>query len=284
MADCRIDAAIIGVQKAGTTSLLRWLGQHPAILAQRSMEFTYFIDRERFEEISFQKAFAKGFPRQVLSETTTLLKHVGLFENEPALRLLKQHNPAVKLIVVLREPADRAWSAFWYAQSRGIEPESEFKRAAFERPADHFSSPFLQRSTDYVGRGFYSERLNLLEKIFPAQQICIISFESLRSDPQGVCNVLFRFLGLPPHAVAVQHMNKTGLPRYRWLPRLVFFFKPLIRYVPDAWRKPLKKSVRKLNQSGQSIPEMPEDVRVRLNDIYRESKQSLFEQYGIDYR
>ena len=284
MADCRIDAAIIGVQKAGTTSLLRWLGQHPAIQAQRGMEFTYFIDREAFEERSFQKAFRKDFPGQALSGKTVLLKHVGLFENEHALRLLKQHNPAVKLIVVLREPADRAWSAFWYARSRGIEPENNFERAAFERPAGHFSSPFLQRSTDYVGRGFYAKHLHRLERIFPIQQICIVSFEALRTDPQAVCDAVCRFLGLPSHPVVVQHENKTGLPRYPWLPRLLFFLKPLLRQVPASWRKPVKRRIKQFNQSDQSIPEMPESIRARLNDIYRDSKQSLFEQYGLDYR
>lgn len=280
----RIDVAIIGVQKAGTTSLLRWLGQHPAIQAQRGMEFTYFIDRERLEQKSFGQAFAKDFPAADHSGKMTLIKHVGLFENTQALRLLHEHNPAVKLIVVLREPAERAWSAFWYAQSRGYEPETDFERAAFDRPAGHFSSGFLRRSTDYVGRGFYADHLEGLEKIFPQKQICVLTFERLRAQPQAVCDEVFGFLGLPACVVAMRPENQTGLPRFRWLPRLLFWAKPLLRWVPESWRRPLKQRVKKINRSGLSVPALPEPVRARLREIYKIPNQALYDRYGIDYR
>lgn len=279
-----VDAAIIGAQKAGTTSLLRWLGQHPGIRAQRTMEFSYFIDRERFEQRTFEQFFQKNFAPAQASGQLTLIKHVGLFDNEAALWLLREHNPAARLIVVLREPAERAWSAFWYALSRGHEPETDFERAAFGRPRDYFSDPFRQRSTDYVARGFYCDHLQVLEKKFSREQICLIAFEDLKKDPRRTCDEVFRFLGLAPHPVVLSAENKTSLPRFPGLSRALFWLQPLKRYLPESWRKFLKIKVERLNRSAKPAPAMPDEVRRRLEDIFREKNQQLYAEYGIDYR
>lgn len=279
-----IDAAIIGAQKAGTTSLLHWLGQHPGVRAQQTMEFSYFIDRERFEQKTFEQFFQKNFAPAKTSGPLTLIKHVGLFDNEAALRLFREHNPAARLIVVLREPAERAWSAFWYARSRGYEPETDFLRAAFGRPRDYFSDPFRQRSTDYVARGFYFDHLQVLEKIFPREQICLVAFEDLKKDPQRICDEVFRFLGLAPHPVVSSAENKTSLPRFHGLSRALFLLKPLKRFLPESWRKFLKIRLKRLNRSAKPTPAMPDEIRRRLEDIFREKNQQLYAEYGIDYR
>lgn len=280
----RIDIAIIGVQKAGTTSLLRWLGQHPEIRAQRTMEFTYFIDRARFEQKTFERFFQKKFAPANKSERLTLVKHVGLFENAAALRLLHEHNPDARLIVVLREPAERAWSAFWYAVSRGFEPETDFARAAFERPRDYFADPFRRRSTDYVARGFYIDYLRQAETIFPKAQLCLVSFEKMKKDPQKACDEVFHFLGLTPHPISLHSENQTSLPRFRRLSRVLFWVRPLTRFLPVSWHKLLKNKFKKINKSKYAPPAMPAEIRSRLTEIYREKNQQLYAEYGIDCR
>ena len=279
-----IDVAIAGVQKAGTTSLLRWLGQHPAIQAQQSMELTYFIDREAIDLEELAAVLEREFPGNEASGRKALMKHVGLFENAQALRLLKRHNPEMKLIVVLREPASRAWSAFWYARSKGFEPESDFEKAAFRRAADFFESPFQRRSTDYVGKGFYHHNLRQMEQFFSPEQCCILTFEALKSSPQAVCDRVFEFLQLPSHHIALRAENPTRMPRFGWMARLQFWAKPLIKILPRPLHKYLKKKVKGWNTSDRSAPELPAPLRERLRERYREENRLLFEDYGIDYR
>lgn len=279
-----IDLAIVGVQKAGTTSLLRWLGQHPAIAAQQSMELTYFIDREQIDATELDTILRREFPAGAPKGGFTLMKHVGLFENADALRLLKAHNPDVKLIVVLREPTARAWSAFWYARSRGYEPENDFEKAAFDRPADFFESAFQRRSTDYVGRGFYHRYLRQMEGIFSPQQCCVLTFEALKTSPQAVCDTVFEFLQLPSHPIVLRAENPTRLPRFAWLASLQFWAKPLIKILPRPLHKYLKMKVKSWNTSDRATPEIPSRLRERLREQYREANRLLFEDYGIDYR
>lgn len=280
----KIDIAIVGVQKAGTTSLLRWLGQHPAIQAQKSMELAYFIDRKALEPQQLAKVLLDEFPDTGNPDRLHLLKHVGLFENEQALRLLREHNPDVRLIAVLRHPADRAWSAFWYGRSRGYETETDFEKAAFERTDRHFDSPFLRRSTDYLGRGFYEKNITALLRHFPGEQLLLLTFEELKSSPPQVYDKVLEWLSLPSHPIALRTENSTRLPRFSWLSRLVYLAKPLKSFLPSSLHKILKARLKKVNKSEKTLPEMPASIRTRLNELYREANDQLYEQYGIDYR
>ncbi|MBL7805249.1 MAG: sulfotransferase domain-containing protein [Saprospiraceae bacterium] len=280
----QVDIAIVGVQKAGTTSLLRWLGQHPAIQAQKSMELACFIDRSALPAGELAKILGNEFPDNGHQNPLHLLKHVGLFEDEQALRLLREHNPGVRLIAVLRQPADRAWSAFWYGRSRGYETETDFEKAAFGRTDRHFDAPFLRRSTDYLGRGFYEKNITALLRHFPKEQLLLLTFEDLKNEPQRVCDKVFEWLSLPSHPIALRAENTTRLPRYAWLSRLVYLAKPLKSLLPAWVHKTLKSKFKKVNKSTQALPEMPTPIRTRLNELYREANQRLYEQYGVDYR
>lgn len=281
----RIDVAIIGVQKAGTTSLLRWLGQHPSIRAQQGMEFVYFSDRDFFDAEAFGRLFRAHFPLPSRNPAPlNLIKHVGLLGDEKALRLLREHSPECRLIAVLRDPAERAWSAFWYARSRGIEPETSFEKAVFERPADHFYDPFLRRSTNYLGKGLYTRDLDEVCGIFPKNQLLVLDFQALRSDPQAVCDRIFHFLGVPGHRISVRRENQTRLPRFPWLSRLVFQLKPLGKMLPRRLHRALKAGFKVFNRSKHPAPAMPPFLRTRLREAFRASNELLCEKYGIDYR
>ena len=123
----KIDLMIIGTQKAGTSALLALLQQHPEIQTHFTNEFSYFHD-PTLASTEFESYFHNVY-QELKDESTVIAKCVGVLEFPKAIEKLNQHNPMAVVSVVLRDPIERAYSAFWFARSRGWEPESSFSKA-----------------------------------------------------------------------------------------------------------------------------------------------------------
>src|SRR5262245_11979337 len=110
--DGKIDAMIVGAQKSGTTSLLRYLSQHPMIEAHLPEEFSFFV-RDAEYELGIESAFTRFFTGTDFSDPKVVVaKNAGMCYNEVALGRLKNHHPGVIVIMVIRNPVDRAWSSY----------------------------------------------------------------------------------------------------------------------------------------------------------------------------
>ena len=123
----KIDIAIIGAQKAGTTSLFNYLKQHPALLGHEQREMTYFFDDEEYAT-GEHEGLARYFPDETKGASFNggyIVKHVLLMRSPTALDRLKRHNPQCRLVCVLRDPVKRAYSAYQYAQRRSWQEKGE---------------------------------------------------------------------------------------------------------------------------------------------------------------
>ena len=101
----KLDLVIVGAQKAGTTSLHQYLKSHPDISGHSVTEFTYFTDNNVHKD-GFESAFKKYFDKQEYKRIVA--KNVTINQQENSLIKLKEHNPKVKIIFMLREPVSRA--------------------------------------------------------------------------------------------------------------------------------------------------------------------------------
>jgi hypothetical protein len=114
-----------------------------------------------------------------------------------ALERIAAYNPDVKLILMLREPAARAWSHWRMEAARGVETRAfswcirEGRRRLFEaEPWGH------HREFSYVERGFYGEQVERLLRLFPERQILVRKAEDLRADPARILGEVADFLGV----------------------------------------------------------------------------------------
>ena len=97
-------------------------------------------------------------------------------------------------MAILRNPIDRAYSAFLYARRFGMEPISDFEQALDDEP--HRVRTGWIGLTTYATVGMYAEQLERYRRIFPCQQIRIYLFEDLVRDPIGLAQDAFRYLGV----------------------------------------------------------------------------------------
>ena len=174
-----IDAMIVGAQKAGTTSLKYYLSQHPHILTHRNDEFTYFSVDKNYNS-NFVSFFKNQFERYPKSHEIVLAKSATIVSSDKIMMRLYEHNPKVRLIYVLRNPIERAYSAYWYARRIGWEKKKTFSEAIKSSSKIRQPKTISDRTRMYLYYGLYVEHIKKLRMIFGESSLSIYLFEEFR--------------------------------------------------------------------------------------------------------
>ncbi len=215
----QIDVVIPGAQRAGSTSLLRWLGSHPAVTTHRVTELPYFLG-DHIHRQGWEASFRR-FYDNVPPDGLLLAKSVGILYSQEATERVLDHNPATRFVVTVREPVARAVSAFHYARQLGIEPLADLD-AALDRGPEAFRDPNPRRACAYIERSHYAEGIARLQKGVGEDRVLVHLFEDLVADPEACCARTFEFLGIDAVAVdTARRHNPSGAPRSRLLARAV---------------------------------------------------------------
>ena len=195
---------IIGTQKGGTTSLQRYLDRHDDVIMAFKKE-VHFFDFFSFKGPDWYLAH---FPLRGEAAQTGEASPTYLFHPE-APRRVHEAFPQVKLIALLRNPIDRAYSHHQMEFRRGNDPLSFEEAIAQEPERLRGSNPDLAagnwRRFSYLSRGIYVEQMARWLKHFPREQFLLIKSEEFFREPGRHFDQVLQFLGLP----------SRPLPRYR---------------------------------------------------------------------
>lgn len=206
---------IIGAQKAGTTALYRYLIQHPDVFPPLRKEVHYFdvrypqgLDwyRSFFPDLASDVAASDGMRRPLTCEATPYY----LFHPHVPRRVAAVL-PGAKLVTILRNPIDRAYSHYQMQIQMGSET-LRFEEAieAEESRVDGESSRLLADETyrsdphilySYLARGRYIDQLLRWEACFPQSQILVLKADDLKDDRKATVDKVLDFLGLPHRAL-----------------------------------------------------------------------------------
>jgi len=183
----KVDFAIIGAQKSGTTSLAYQLSQHPEVVISKEKEPHFFSKRDDWQGAldEYHQLFSHK-PGRCFGEAST---SYSFYDEYPkAAARLAQYNPALKLIYLLRHPVDRMESHYNHRLRNG---------AASRRPLKALSGDpaYIQRS-----RYFYQLRSYL--EHFPKEQLLVLLFEEYTADPLGHLARISEFLNISPEPLA----------------------------------------------------------------------------------
>jgi hypothetical protein len=194
----------LGAMRGGTTSLYNYLSMHPQIRRPLHKEIEYFTTNFGFGEEWYRAHF--NLRRMTYQPViTTESSPSYLFDSRTPARV-KQLLPDAKFIVLLRNPADRAFSHYQLMVTKGHEtlsfPESlaaeasrvEGEHEKMEADPDFISIPFRRYS--YVGHGMYARQLEGWFQHFSRDQFLIVNSEDLYRDPRSVYLAALRFAGL----------------------------------------------------------------------------------------
>ena len=191
-----VNFIVAGVQKAGTTALYDYLADDQALALSKIKEVHFFddesIDWSAPDYSAYHSQFDVNGPT-IRGEATPIYLY---WPN--ALERIAAYNPDIRLIVMLRDPVERAWSHWRMEYSRGVEthPFSWCIREGRRRLLD--AEPWgVHREFSYVERGFYGEQIERLFSILSREQVLVLTADSLRADPGAVLGQVADFLGTP---------------------------------------------------------------------------------------
>jgi hypothetical protein len=264
---------VIGASRAGTTSLWRWLGEHPEIFVSPIKETNYFAHPGRPSErfpVTTPEAYERLFAAAGTAVAVGEVSPIYLSRSALAAERIRRALPAVRLVASLRHPADRAFSNYLLQVQAGRERRTV--REAFEHYAD------------YVREGGYYERLRDFYDRFEPDRIRILLFDDLLDDAPRLLRDLFAFLGVDASFepdTSVRH-NPGGVPRRPWLHHLLSrsrVARAARRVAPAGLRRAVRRA-RDLDLTRP--PELPADLRARLVAFYRHDVERTQELVGRD--
>ena len=297
-----LDFLGIGAQKAGTTSLHEYMRTHPQLYLPEAKEQPFFTDDDGYAEgwETFSAVAFHGAPRGRRYGKITphylagpVAWHPGTASGEPAsaviARRIAQQFPDVRLIVMLRDPVERAVSSYWQAAVLGDEPRPLNEALDAELAADALAAARVHPADGHVHivGGEYGRALESYLRFFPRDQLFVGATTVLGREPMTLLGDLWRFLGVddahvPPNLGARYQERGAGrrIPLLATLPRVVKG-TPGLRHVwnalPDRTRAAARARSRvlahRLDQrkprSRQQVDEQPDPaVLERLREHF----------------
>lgn len=201
------DFLILGAQKSGTTSLAKNLAKHPQIKTGKKLEVHHFdggnnglFDKYRLGKMWYRAYFP--LEREISGNTKVFEKTPEYLSHPLAPKRISQDIPNVNLIVILRNPVDRAISHFQHEKREGREKlpmlmafKKEEKRTKENfKQQKYLSKNFIRHR--YKERGCYEKHLKRYLKFFDRKQMLIIRSEKFFSNPTEVLRKAFHFIGV----------------------------------------------------------------------------------------
>jgi len=218
------DFLVIGAPKAGTTALHAALSGHPGLYMSAIKEPKFFLTdgppptkgggpgdaltyREHvWRRSDYEALFAPAPPGTLTGESTPLYLY-----DRAAMRRIRDTLPDARLIVIVRDPVERAHSNWTHLWSAGLEPVPDFVRACGEeerRIAAGWASFW-----HYLGLGRYGEQLEYLFTLFPREQVLVLRYRRLVDEPAHTLDQICAFLGVPVGVLTeIPRQNVTAHP------------------------------------------------------------------------
>jgi len=242
------DFIIGGAPRSGTTWLYELLARHPGVYMAapvRPEPKFFLIDDLYARGLAHYSAtwFAPAPPGRRCGEKST-----NYLESAIAAQRIRRDLPSVRLVFILREPVERAWSNYLWSKMNGLENES-FERALEleeQRQTKLAGQGRFSRPHAYLSRGLYAERLQPWLALFPRENITCLRFEDILSDAAAVAARLHSFLALEPRP-----HDAAGLGA--------------------------------LNASERAVAGMAQATRARLLNRYHEPNQRLYALLGPEF-
>src|SRR5262245_44744848 len=251
--------------RSGTTSLYKYLQEHPDVFMPRKE--IHFFDRKWERGLAWYHSRFEGHAGQpAIGEATPT------YLAEPvALDRMAATIPDARLLAALRDPVDRAYSHYWMEHARRRDPRT-FEDAV----ADEIAGRGGPSRSDYLDRGRYLRQLEAVSERFPRERLCVVLFDDLRDRPGETYADVCRFLGIDDHFVP----QRLGERVNRYVSFRSIRTRGMRRQLPSVRR--IGRIGGRLNAREGAYPPMTPDTRDGLRRYFATEVDRLAEWLGRD--
>jgi hypothetical protein len=292
---------ILGAARSGTTSLHYYLAEHPDVCMSAIKEPNYFL----FEQTPQGPVPCIGDDRRLLTKSVPeRARYERLFTHPAAAigeasplylytretpHLIRSAGPDARLIAIVREPIDRAWSHFTYVNDGlGADAVPAFTEAV-DTELDKGYEPY-RTGTHFLRLSAYAEQLDRYRATFPPEQLLVLSYDDVIGDTNEALARICAFLGVD-HGFAfdttVQYNPSSG--ETSGIARLDRVIRPAYPYLkkalPAAVTGRLARGRAKLRAAARvdTAVELPTDLLTRLDDYFAPDREWLQRETGITF-
>jgi hypothetical protein len=293
------DFFVVGAPKAGTTALHAALDRHPQLFMSPVKEPKFFLcdgppptqgggpgDAHSYREWiwrpdEYQRLFDDAPPGTRRGESTPFY-----LSDFSAQERIHRAVPTAQLIVILRDPVDRAYSNWAHLWADGLEPISDFLTACGQEPARTEAGwgPFWR----YLSTGLYGQQLQHLYSLFPRDQVLILRYRDLVDEPVATLDDVCRFLSVDEGVIEeIPPRNVGGYVSpspYTQVLRTAFRQGAALgsHFPPQVWRKASLPLQWLLQRTPQHRPELQEADRAQLVSYFDDDISRVEEETGWD--
>ena len=282
---------IIGAARSGTTSLHHYLAQHPDVFMSPVKETRFFawqaewagraeVDERALQHrypvrdlAAYEALFAGAAGRRALGEATP---HYLYLPGVP--EAMASMVPRARLIAILRDPAERAFSG-WTQQVLDGREQRSFEHVV-EDELSRIDQPITSDRSAYLQSGLYYSHLMRFLVRFPRDRLLVLLYDDFARSAQATLRTVVQFLGVDGGALidtSVRY-NPTGVPRSAAIDRLTAktpLTLALKSHLPSAIRDPLYRFAMQLRGRNRQRRSMAPALRRRLLDAFREDTLAL---------
>lgn len=264
---------VVGTAKAGTTSLFKYFLEHPQVFVPPNKE-TYFFSEFFYEDAKiktlkeYQDIFNSAPTGNICVEISTSYLYSQNAANE-----IKEYNPDSKIIIILRNPVDRSFSNYMYKLKTGKEDCLRFEDA-ISKEKERIDNG-LPYGFHYTGMGFYFNQVKRYIDTFGNENVLILLFEELKTDPALFYQRISDFMGIKNLNCfdSGKRFNKSGEFRSKalmWLLNKDNMIKKVVKsIVPEDKRRHVSGFLKDLNINNKKVIIRPETRRL-LTELFRD--------------
>ena len=282
----KVDFFIVGAPKSGTTSLYHYLNEHFEIELSSQKEPDFFSN----ESLQKQKIYYEKKRIDTLEKYHSLFKKKGVISRgdasvsylfyEDVPHKIFSYNPNAKIIIMLRNPIDRAFSHYLMDYRLGLISESF--EAIIKKKSKHKNAHLFYQQ--YIKVSEYEKQIKRYLEIFGRESICFIDYEDFKNDTSGIVNSVFLFLGVNSdfQPYIRRKYNTYTAPKneiIRHIYSLVVLRKILSVILPSN----LAMSIRNLLFSNDNKPKISDSTRSFLKKYFTTDVNELSKLLNKDF-
>lgn len=289
---------LLGAAKAGTGAFIDLLAAQPGIFVAPRKESNYFAlggrpprftgpgddaginRRSIWRQEEYEALFRDAAPGQLAGEASVIY-----LASPTAAAAIRNEVPDARLVAILRDPVERAFSAYRHMRRDGREEHAEFREALAAEPGRVAAG--WEPIWHYERLGRYAEQLGAWLEYFPRRQMHLIRYERFRDAPRSVLVEACRFLDVEAKNFEglTKRVNVSGVPRSRLLQRILIgdgLIKRVARPLLPAWlRRPVWQVLMRRN-TRRTPARLPFELETRLRDRFRPEVERLEKLLGWD--
>jgi hypothetical protein len=282
----KVDFFIAGAPKAGTTSLYYYLEEHPEIEMSSKKEPDYFSDTPLQEQGMY---YGKNRINTLDKYESLFAQKEGVIYGEGSVSYLfyenvaediKKYNPNAKIIIMLRNPIDRAFSHYLMDYRLGLVSDS-FEDIINKKSKYKNAHLFYQQ---YIEVSEYAKQIQRYCNVFSTDNLLLIDYEDFKGDVSGIVDLVYDFLKVSTEFSAdvnTKH-NTFTMPKNKGI-RFIYSFVILRKILTFIFPKSLVENIKGLLFKSDKKPKLLEETRNQLKQFFSDDVRELGRVLGKDY-